>query len=47
MKIGEFAKACNMPISMLRYYDSYGLLKPIYIDGFTGYRYYSESQLVV
>lgn len=30
MRIGEFAKACNMPISVLRYYDSYGLLKPVY-----------------
>jgi len=47
MKIGEFAKACNLPVSMLRYYDSYGLLKPVYIDRFTGYRYYSESQIAV
>lgn len=31
MKIGEFAKACNVPVSVLRYYDSYGLLKPVYI----------------
>lgn len=46
MKIGEFAKACNMPVSMLRYYDSCGLLKPVYIDSFTGYRYYSESQII-
>ncbi len=47
MKIGEFAKACNVPVSVLRYYDSYGLLKPVYIDLFTGYRYYSESQIAV
>lgn len=47
MKIGEFARACNLPVSVLRYYDSYGLLKPVYIDRFTGYRYYSESQLAV
>ncbi len=47
MKIGEFAKACNVPVSVLRYYDSYGLLKPIYHDSFTGYRYYSESQIAV
>lgn len=47
MKIGEFAKACNMPLSVLRYYDSCGLLKPVYIDNFTGYRYYSESQIAV
>lgn len=47
MKIGEFAKACNMPISVLRYYDNCGLLKPVYIDKFTGYRYYSEGQVTV
>lgn len=47
MKIGEFAKACNMPISVLRYYDNCGLLRPVYIDKFTGYRYYSESQVTV
>lgn len=47
MKIGEFAKVCNMPISVLRYYDSCGLLKPVYIDNFTGYRYYSEDQITV
>ena len=29
----------------LRYYDEIGLLKPIEIDRFTGYRYYSASQL--
>ncbi len=44
MKIGDFAKACDVPISVLRYYDSEGLLKPLYIDRFTGYRYYSEGQ---
>lgn len=47
MKIGEFAVACSLPISVLRYYDSVGLLKPIYVDRFTGYRYYSESQIAV
>ena len=47
MRIGEFAKACNLPISVLRYYDSCDLLKPIYIDHFTGYRHYSEVQIAV
>jgi len=47
MKIGEFAAACGLPISMLRYYDSCELLKPVYVDRFTGYRYYSESQIAV
>lgn len=47
MKIGEFAAACSLPISMLRYYDSCGLLKPVYVDRFTGYRHYSETQIAV
>ncbi len=45
MKIGDFAKACGVPVSVLRFYDSEGLLKPVYIDSFTGYRYYTESQM--
>ncbi len=47
MKIGEFAKACGVTISVLRFYDAEGLLKPVYIDRFTGYRYYSEHQISV
>lgn len=45
MKIGEFAQAAGLPISMLRHYDKEGLLSPDYIDAFTGYRYYSCAQL--
>ena len=44
MKIGEFAKVCGISVSALRYYDEQGLLSPVYIDRFTGYRYYSERQ---
>jgi effector-binding domain-containing protein len=29
----------------LRYYDEMGLLKPVRVDDFTGYRYYSVDQL--
>ncbi len=47
MKAGDFAKACNIPISVLRFYDSECLLKPAYIDKATGYRYYTESQKTV
>ncbi len=46
MKTGDFAKACGVPISVLRFYDSEGLLKPAYIDKATGYRYYTESQQI-
>jgi DNA-binding transcriptional MerR regulator len=45
IKIGEFSKLVQVPVATLRYYDQMGLLKPIEIDRFTGYRYYSTSQL--
>ncbi len=47
MKIGEFAKACKTRISVLRHYDELGLLRPCYVDRFTEYRYYDESQTAV
>ena len=45
LKIGEFSKLSRISIRMLRYYDEMGLLVPEDTDPFTGYRYYSESQL--
>jgi DNA-binding transcriptional MerR regulator len=45
LKIGEFSKLAQVPIATLRYYDRVDLIKPIEIDQFTGYRYYSVSQL--
>ncbi len=47
MKIGEFARACGISISALRYYDEQGLISPVYTDRFTGYRYYSSGQIEV
>ena len=47
LKIGEFSKLSKVSVRMLRHYDEIGLLKPISIDRFTGYRYYSEEQLPV
>lgn len=47
MKIGEFARICQTRISVLRHYDKLGLLKPTYIDKFTGYRYYSQEQIAI
>src|SRR5262245_23854143 len=44
-KIGEFSKLVQVPVATLRYYDQVGLLKPVEVDRFTGYRYYSASQL--
>lgn len=45
IKIGEFSKLVQVPVATLRYYDQVGLLKPVAVDRFTGYRYYSASQL--
>lgn len=45
LKIGDFSRLSRVSVRMLRYYDENNLLKPIKIDGFTGYRYYNEKQL--
>lgn len=44
-KIGEFSKLAQVAVPTLRYYDQVGLLKPVEVDRFTGYRYYAASQL--
>src|SRR5688572_31217498 len=45
IKIGDFSKLVQVPIATLRYYDQVGLLKPLEVDKFTGYRSYSADQL--
>ena len=45
IKIGDFARLSQVTVVTLRHYDEVGLLKPISVDAFTGYRYYSVSQL--
>ena len=45
-KIGDFSKMSKVTIKALRYYEKEGLLKPVFIDQNTGYRYYETSQLV-
>ncbi len=35
----------QVSVKTLRYYDEMGLLKPVEVDRFTGYRYYSLEQL--
>ena len=44
-KIGLFSQMNKVTIKTLRHYDEIGLLKPAYIDEFTGYRYYASEQL--
>lgn len=44
-KIGEFSKLCQVTVKTLRHYEEVGLLIPIEVDEWTGYRYYDISQL--
>jgi effector-binding domain-containing protein len=44
-KIGDFSRLSFVTVKTLRYYDEIGLLKPVEVDRFTGYRYYSAEQL--
>ena len=45
LKIGDFSRIAQVSIKTLRYYDRLGLLKPAWIDRFSGYRYYTVEQL--
>jgi len=45
IRIGDFSKLSRVTIKTLRHYDEVGLLKPAYVDIFSGYRYYTYEQL--
>jgi predicted transcriptional regulator YdeE/DNA-binding transcriptional MerR regulator len=45
LKIGEFSKLAQVSPKALRIYDERGLLRPAWIDRFSGYRYYRPAQL--
>ena len=45
IKIGDFARLSQVSVVTLRYYDETDLLKPVKVDQFTGYRFYSADQL--
>jgi DNA-binding transcriptional MerR regulator len=45
LTIGEFAWLSQVTVETLRHYDRLKLLKPVHLDRFTGYRYYSLAQL--
>ena len=45
IRIGDFSKLSRVSVKTLRYYDEMGLLKPVEVDRFTGYRLYEYSQL--
>jgi DNA-binding transcriptional MerR regulator len=45
IRIGDFSKLSCVTVKTLRFYDEEGLLKPVQVDQFTGYRYYEFEQL--
>lgn len=45
LTIGEISKITGCSIKSLRYYDSIGLLKPVYVDPNNNYRYYNFEQI--
>ena len=45
LKIGEFSKMMQVTVKTLRHYEQRGLLMPDEVDKWTGYRYYSISQM--
>jgi DNA-binding transcriptional MerR regulator len=47
LSIGEISKMTGAGIKALRHYEKINILKPVYVDPFTGYRYYSFSQTYV
>jgi predicted transcriptional regulator YdeE/DNA-binding transcriptional MerR regulator len=44
-KIGDFGRLARVSVKTLRHYHKLGLLKPAWVDRFTGYRYYTLDQL--
>jgi len=44
--IKEFAALCDCSTQTLRYYDKIDLLKPVKVDQWSGYRYYTKSQAI-
>ncbi len=46
MTIKEFASLCGCNTQTLRYYDKIDLLKPVKVDPWSGYRYYSRQQSI-
>ena len=47
LKIGEFAKVCNVRVQTLRYYDTIGILCADRVDVHTGYRYYRPEKVKI
>ena len=46
LTIGEFSRATRLSVKALRFYDEKSVLRPVWVDGATGYRHYSTGQFV-
>jgi len=44
-RIGDFGRLARVSVKTLRHYHRLGLLRPAWVDRFTGYRYYTLEQL--
>src|ERR1700747_2700409 len=45
LAIGDFSRATQLSLKMLRHYHQIGLLEPVDVDRATGYRRYSTDQI--
>ena len=45
LRISEFARAGNVTIRALRFYDEVGILRPAHVSPDTGYRRYDAAQI--
>lgn len=45
IKIGDFSKMFNVSINKVRFYEEKGLITPVYIDRYTGYRYFGDENI--
>jgi DNA-binding transcriptional MerR regulator len=45
LAIGDFSRATQLSVKMLRHYHQIGLLEPVDVDQATGYRRYSTDQI--
>ncbi len=45
LRIGDFSKICDVSVKTIRFYEEKGLIKPVFTDKYTGYRYYDVNNI--
>lgn len=45
LRIGDFSNIVGISVKTIRFYEEKGLIRPAYIDKYTGYRYYNEKNI--